>query len=324
LRLNAIEDFNMHGSISRLKVIAAFVAVTFTWQLAVAAEAVPGDANRPETKDANKAADMPDLSKRIVYSVDGMSRVAVTRDLVYKREGDTKLLMNVYSPRNIARNANLPAVLFVHGGPIPVDMMPPKEWGAYQSYGELVAASGFVGITFNHRLQSQNDYSRSQSDVAAANEYVRSHAKELHVDANRIALWIYSGGGTNLSWVLRDRPAGLRCALAFYSLLDLRPFLPPNADANLTAVVERLSAAAQIKEYGAGLPIFIARAGLDAPPLNQGIDRFVSDALAANLDIEIMNHSHGHHSFDVLDDDDRSREIIARAIAFLQTHLRSQ
>jgi hypothetical protein len=61
---------------------------------------------------------------------------------------------------------------------------------------------------------------------------------------------------------------------------------------------------------------------LDAPPLNQGIDRFVSEALAANLDIEVMNHSHGRHSFDVLDDDDRSREIIASAVEFLKSHLR--
>jgi len=27
-----------------------------------------------------------------------------------------------------------------------------KDWGVYVSYGQLAAATGFVGVTFNHRL----------------------------------------------------------------------------------------------------------------------------------------------------------------------------
>jgi acetyl esterase/lipase len=266
---------------------------------------------------------MIDFGKRIVYSIDGMQQVT-TRNVIYKSEGDSKLLMNVYMPPTLAGEARLPVVLFVHGGPIPADMLPPTDWGIYQSYGELVAASGFIGVTFNHRLFSQADYARSQSDVVAAIEYVRSHAKELHVDADRLALWVYSGGGPHLSWVLRDRPKGLRCALAFYSLLDMRPFLPANADANAVTAVERISAAAQVKEFGASLPMFIARAGLDVLTINQGIDKFISESLSANLNIEVMNHPGGRHSFDMLDDDDRSKEIIASAVAFLQVQLKSK
>jgi acetyl esterase/lipase len=264
---------------------------------------------------------MPDFSKRIVYNVDGMRRVVAKTDLVYKSDGDTKLLMNVYAPPSLASDVRLPVIFFVHGGPIPADMLRPTEWGVFKSYGELVAASGFIGVTFNHRLFGQTDYARSQADVVAAIDYVRSHAQELRVDADRIALWIYSGGGPHLSWVLRDRPAGLRCVVSFYSLLDLRPYLPVNADTTVTAAMERLSAATQVKQHGAGLPMFIARAGLDAPQINQGIDRFVSEALAANVDVEFMNHVQGRHSFDMLDDDDRSREIIARAVGFLKTRL---
>jgi acetyl esterase/lipase len=298
--------------------IPAVVLIAAALLVPLAHAADSGNDATPQSLKDNK----PDLSKRIVYAIDGMDRVVVTRDLVYKSEGDTKLLMNVYAPPKLANDARLPVVLFVHGGPIPADMMVPTQWGLLTSYGELVAASGFVAVTFNHRFLSQNDYSRSQSDVKAAIEYVRSHAKELHVNEDRIAVWIFSSAGSHLSWILRDRPVGLRGAVSFYSILDLRPFLPASADAKLTAAVEQLSAAAQVKDHGAGLPIFIARAGLDAPQINQGIDRFVSEALAANLDIEVMNHSHGQHSFDVLDDDDRSREIIAAAVAFLQAQLK--
>ena len=160
-----------------------------------------------------------DLSKRIVYRVDGMHDVRVQRDVVYKRDADKELLMNIYAPANLRRDARAPAVVFVHGGPIPSDFTPPTRWGAFVSYGELVAASGLVGVTFNHRLFSMPDFDRSLADVRAAIDYVRSHAAELNVDADRIALWHFSGGGPLLTRIVRDRPDYVRCILAFYAYL---------------------------------------------------------------------------------------------------------
>jgi len=243
-----------------------------------------------------------DLSKRIVYRVDGMRDVRVRRDVVYKHDAGAELLMNIYAPAGLSGDARVPAVLFVHGGPIAADYMPPTQWGVFVSYGELVAASGLVGVTFNHRLFALTDYERARSDVAAATEYVRSHAAELNVDADRIALWCFSGGGPLMTSMLRDRPDYVRCLLAFYAYLQ--------------------PAEAQLRSKGAGLPIFIARAGLDQPLINETIDRFVQEALAGNAMLDCMNHPAGRHGFDILDDDERSREIIARAVAFAQVHVR--
>ena len=69
------------------------------------------------------------------------------------------------------------------------------------------------------------------------------------------------------------------------------------------------------------MPIFIARAGLDQPMINRTIDLFVEEALAGNAQLDLMNHPSGRHGFDILDDD-RSREIIARAVACAQVHVR--
>lgn len=66
--------------------------------------------------------------------------------------------------------------------------------------------------------------------------------------------------------------------------------------------------------------MFIARAGLDNPEFNDGIDRFVQLALSKNLTVEVVNHATGHHGFDIEDDNDRSREIIRRTIEFIKTH----
>jgi len=241
-----------------------------------------------------------DFSKPIVYRVAGMRDVRVRRDVVYRRDGGSELRMNIFSPARLAGDARVPAVFFVHGGPIPEQFAPPTQWGVFISYGELAAASALIGVTFNHRLYAPTDYERSATDIDAAIAYVREHAAELNVDADRIALWYFSGGGPLLNAVLRDRPPYVRCVLAFYSLLDTR----------------------QVRAQGSGLPMFIARAGLDQPLINQSIDTFVQEALAGNAPLELMNHASGRHGFDILDDDERSREIIARAVAFAQVHLR--
>lgn len=263
-----------------------------------------------------------DFSRRIVHHVDGMRDVRVQRDVVYKRDAGTDLKMNIHAPARLSGDARVPAVFFVHGGPIPEQFMPPTQWGVFVSYGELAAASALVGVTFNHRLYTPSDFERSQSDVAAAIEYVREHATELNVDADRIALWYFSGGGPLLTAVLRDRPSHVRCVLAFYAFLDVRHTVPADADAARVARAAELSAAAHVRSKGAGLPMFVARAGLDQPLVNQAIDVFVQEALAGNAPLELMNHPGGRHGFDILDDDERSREIIARAVAFAQVHVR--
>lgn len=53
-------------------------------------------------------------------------------------------------------------------------------------------------------------------------------------------------------------------------------------------------------------PLFIARAGLDYPELNESIDQFVSEAPAHNISLSLMNHPLGQHGFDVRDDNARS------------------
>jgi acetyl esterase/lipase len=262
-----------------------------------------------------------DLARRIVHRVDGMEDAVVRKGLVYTRDGSDELLMDVYAPSGRQPDTRTPAVVFVHGGPIPREMMAPREWGCFVSYGELVAASGLVGIVFNHRLHAPTDYGTAESDMKAAIDYVRSHADELGVDRDRLAVWVFSGGGPLAAWCLRERPAYLACLLAFYAILDVRHLLPANADPGLTARAQAFSPAAHLTDSGAALPMLVARAGLDAPMVNTSIDAFVREALASNAPLDLLNHREGQHGFDILNDDPRSREIISRAVAFATAHL---
>jgi hypothetical protein len=53
--------------------------------------------------------------------------------------------------------------------------------------------------------------------------------------------------------------------------------------------------------------------------LNEAIDRFIAVALRKNATIDVMNHPTGQHGFDFRDDNERTREILARTVEFIQT-----
>jgi acetyl esterase/lipase len=283
---------------------------------------LPVAAQQPSTKLEDPDWIREIATKRIVYSVPLMDRVKVRKNLTYKRVGGAELKMDVYSPVSVRRGGRRPAVIFIHGGRIPSNLRTtPKEWGAYVSFGQLVAASGFVGVTFNHRFYAWESLGDSQSDLMDLIAYIRQHAGELGVDRDRIVLWAVSAGGIFLSQPLRDRPPYIRCLVGYYAELDLqneRQSAPPSVT---DETLREFSPVYHLSKAGPGVPpIFIARAGLDDADLNAGLDRFVKVALSRNVTLDLANHPTGHHGFDVQDNNDRSREIIKRTIDFIKLH----
>ena len=165
-------------------------------------------------------------TQRIVYAVPGMEKIRARKDLTYKSVADTELKMDVYQPQNLPRGARRPAIVFIHGGALPPNLLTkPKEWGAYVSYGQLAAASGFVGITFNHRFYGwdMKALSDARSDVADAIAYIRSNAERLGVDKDRICLWALSAGSLFLGPAISDAPPFIRCLVFYYAIMDLEP-----------------------------------------------------------------------------------------------------
>lgn len=260
--------------------------------------------------------------KRIVYSVPGMARVKAVKNLVYKRVPGEELKMDVYAPLATPRRARRPAVIFVHGGRIPRNLLTtPKEWGAYISFGQLVAASGFVGVTFNHRFYTWDSLPDSQSDLMDLITHIRDNADSLGIDKDRIVVWVVSAGGIFLSQLLRDNPAYIGSLVAYYPQLDLQDQRKAAPASVTDETLRDHSPVYHLEKSGKNVPpIFIARAGLDDAALNSGIDRFVQLALAKNLTIELFNHATGQHGFDIEDNNDRSREIIMRTIEFIKAH----
>jgi acetyl esterase/lipase len=90
----------------------------------------------------------------VVLKVPGMDKVKVIENLKYTKSDDPNVLMDIYVPPDQSENQKHPAVIFLHGG-AKTDYTP-KDWGVYTSWGRLIGASGFVGVTFTHRLEYPN------------------------------------------------------------------------------------------------------------------------------------------------------------------------
>jgi len=258
----------------------------------------------------------------VVYKMAGTDKVKVKTNLKYTAVNNPNLLMDVYSPPNQAKGEKRPAVIFVHGGA--GEEFTPKDWGIYTSWGRLIAASDLVAVTFTHRLTPQRtSLENSASDLAAAIEYVRTNADSLGIDKDRICLAAFSAGGALLAPAMREKPVFIRCLVNFYAFMDVQQ------SGNLFTANESKEALQKFSpinylanEADKIAPVFIARAGLDQiPTLGESIDRFVREALSKNIALTVANHPTGAHGFDNQNDDERSREIIQNAIAFMKAHL---
>jgi acetyl esterase/lipase len=257
----------------------------------------------------------------VVYRLPEMDSVTVHANLKYTNVDNPHLLMDVYTPANLSKDERLPIVVFIHGGA--GAQYRPKDWGLFQSWGRLIAAAGMVGITFTHRLGYPKPFlSESAADLSKAIDYIRANADCWDADRERICLAAWSAGGSLLTTAMRERPSFVRCLVAFYAFLHCQQS-QTHIDNESPASVKAFSPFTYV-QYNASsmVPMFVARAGQDEiPTMNDSIDRFIAKAIAANAPITFMNHPLGEHGFDNQNDDERSREIIQSAIAFMHVHL---
>ncbi|MEU6591456.1 alpha/beta fold hydrolase [Streptomyces sp. NPDC046881] len=203
-----------------------------------------------------------------------------------------------------------PAVVLVHGGPVPAGSRPtPRDWPTLVGYARLAAAEGLVGVTFDHRLHDVTDYERAADDVAAAVELVRADPR---VDADRVALWFLSGGGLLAADWLTEPPAWLRCLAASY------PILAPLPNWGLTG--GRFHPARAVEQAGT-LPVVLLRAGRETPEIAATVAAFVTAAEDCGTHLELVDVPNGHHGFETVDAPEETRPALLRAMRSVAARL---
>ena len=107
--------------------------------------------------------------------------------LVYKKVGDTELHLSVVKPANWKSGDKRAAIVFFHGG----------GWvggprGQFNEQAKYFASRGLVCAQVEYRFATKSDAPTvCCQDAKSAMRWVRSHAKELGINPNRI---ISSGG----------------------------------------------------------------------------------------------------------------------------------
>lgn len=248
--------------------------------------------------------------KPIVYSISEMKDVIVRENISY---ADQELVMDLYY---LNSNKELkPAVIFITGYPDPgfkaMTGYKLKETAQYRSWEKLVAASGFVAITYANR--------DPQQDIKTLLSYIRENAESLQIDAAKLAILSYSGNTPNaFSLLLGEYKNQIKCAVFGYG------FMPDLGESTYTA-----DAAKQfyfvnppIENIDIEMPILIVRAGQDQiPGTNKSINQFVGAALEANLPISLVNLPNAVHAFDIMDDQESSRNAIKSMVEYVKLHL---
>ncbi|WP_327352612.1 alpha/beta fold hydrolase [Streptomyces sp. NBC_01304] len=204
-----------------------------------------------------------------------------------------------------------PAVVFVHGGPVPEGVRPtPRDWPTYAGYGSYVAELGAVGVIVDHRLHDLADYGRAAEDVAAAVALVRADPR---VDEDRVALWFFSGGGLLSADWLAAPPPWLRSVAATYPILAPLPNWP---------LADRRFRPADTLPAAGSLPVVLTQVGLEMPEIAATVEEFRAAAKDCGADLEVIEVPGAHHGFETVDHTDETREAVRRAVRSVLGHLR--
>jgi dienelactone hydrolase len=238
----------------------------------------------------------------------------------YRVDDGPEYRYDAYLPTAVPHGS--PTVILVHGDGPPELLHEPRRWGQYRSWGALLAANNMAAIAFDHG--STAGRTRIEPVVAEIRQLiatVQRDGRHLGIDTARMCVWAGSAGVPFGIVAALDQPS-VRCLAAFYGPMDLRSDGTRTApDASVADLAEYSPITHLERRRGAIPPLFIAKAGLDRPGINDSIDGFVARAAELGSPVRLETHRTGRHAFDVLDEDDRSREIIEASVRFMRAHL---
>ncbi|MFN0075563.1 MAG: alpha/beta hydrolase fold domain-containing protein [Prosthecobacter sp.] len=129
--------------------------------------------------------------KQNVLSTAEKSQVEVKLDQPYAGNTNPKQMVDVYLPKKRNSDKPLPVIALIHGGGwVNGDRI------GYAALGIQLARTGdYAAIGVGYRLSKEAHWPAQVYDCKAAIRWIRAHAKEYNLDADKIAVWGSSAGG---------------------------------------------------------------------------------------------------------------------------------
>ncbi|PWK28309.1 pectinesterase [Arcicella aurantiaca] len=118
-----------------------------------------------------------------------LSSVNEQKAISYGKIGERALLLDVFSPKKVAKKA-LPAIIIIHGG----------GWRTgnrtqHHQLARRLADLGYVCFTPEYRLSTEALYPAAVYDLKTALRWMKANAQTYNIDTNRIATLGFSAGG---------------------------------------------------------------------------------------------------------------------------------
>ncbi len=129
--------------------------------------------------------------KQKVRDTAATNQIDLRLDQPYADNENAKQRVDVYLPKKRNSEKPLPVIALIHGG----------GWvnGDRLGYGaqaiQLARTGDYAAVTVGYRLTKEVSWPAQIHDCKAAIRWIRAHAKELNVDADKIAVWGSSAGG---------------------------------------------------------------------------------------------------------------------------------
>jgi len=144
-----------------------------------------------------------------------IAEVRIDRGIIFSQPDGVNLKLNVYRPLTVG---NYPAIITIYGGAWQVGTPDNNE-----TFNRYMANQGYSVIAIDYRHAPQYHFPAQVEDVQAALSYIQSHANELEIDTERIALMGRSAGAqlaALAAYHLNTIP--IRAVVNYYGPVDLK------------------------------------------------------------------------------------------------------
>lgn len=200
-----------------------------------------------------------------------------------------------------------PVVVLVHGGPLrEAPESPPSRWPVFLGYAEQLVSRGCAVAMFDHELLIEPAYRAAANQLSRCIDVAR---RVPGVDASRVALWAFSGGGPLVAPYLDGSRPWLRAVALSYPLLRLaEPGTQPTKSLTSYDVVEHLS------QSGSGPPIVLTVVGDEMDGLVPAQQDLINRAETRKAPLDVIRIEDAPHSFDVLATTAQARAGLLRSL----------
>ena len=140
--------------------------------------------------------------------------IRINRGLVFASPNGVDLKLNTYQPLTTGKH---PTLIIIYGG----------AWrtgspSSYEQFSSYMAAQGYTAIAIDYRHAPQYKFPKQLEDVETAIEYIQTHADDLEVDLDRIAIMGRSAGGhLGTLAAYKQKTIRFKAIVNYYAPVDL-------------------------------------------------------------------------------------------------------